>query len=210
MAPEPKPDDIDPVETQEWLESIDSVLRVEGSAVTAPQAPGGVEVHGPTVEVVTPATTPPPFDLFRPTLAAQLPTILDYALTYLSAYTTRHYVIPPALGVDIRYLNGYMYLSPVPVSDPDEIASRVPEFAERAGYYFANWSSLYDAWMVKIKGVIQELEALEFKPLPEREDMAVLTEGRGIGSGQLMLIEYDKLVQWSIKHSDMVVHKAKF
>jgi pyruvate dehydrogenase E1 component len=30
MAPEPKPDDIDPVETQEWLESIDSVLRVEG------------------------------------------------------------------------------------------------------------------------------------------------------------------------------------
>jgi pyruvate,water dikinase len=126
-------------------------------------------------------------------------TILDYALTYLSAYTTRHYVIPPALGVDIRYLNGYMYLSPVPVSDPDEIASRVPEFAERAGYYFANWSSLYDAWMVKIKGVIQELEALEFKPLPEREDMAVLTEGRGIGSGQLMLIEYDKLVQLTSK-----------
>jgi pyruvate dehydrogenase E1 component len=30
MAQEPKPDDIDPVETQEWLESIDSVLRVEG------------------------------------------------------------------------------------------------------------------------------------------------------------------------------------
>jgi pyruvate,water dikinase len=126
-------------------------------------------------------------------------TILDYALTYLSAYTTRHYVIPPALGVDIRYLNGYMYLSPVPVTDPDEITSRVPEFAERAGYYFANWSSLYDAWMVKIKGVIEELEALEFKPLPEREDMAVLTEGRGIGSGQLMLVEYDKLVQLTSK-----------
>jgi pyruvate dehydrogenase E1 component len=30
MAHEPKPDDIDPVETQEWLESIDSVLRVQG------------------------------------------------------------------------------------------------------------------------------------------------------------------------------------
>jgi pyruvate dehydrogenase E1 component len=30
MAQEPKPDDVDPVETQEWLESIDSVLRVEG------------------------------------------------------------------------------------------------------------------------------------------------------------------------------------
>ena len=30
MAHEPKPNDIDPVETQEWLESIDSVLRVHG------------------------------------------------------------------------------------------------------------------------------------------------------------------------------------
>ena len=37
--------------------------------------------------------------------------------------------------------------------------------------------------MDKIKGVIGELEAIEFKPLPHREDMAVLTEGRGIGSG---------------------------
>ncbi len=32
MAQEPKPDDIDPVETQEWLESIDSVLHAEGPA----------------------------------------------------------------------------------------------------------------------------------------------------------------------------------
>jgi nondiscriminating aspartyl-tRNA synthetase len=57
----------------------ESVLRVEGAAVAAPQAPGGVEVHGPAVEVIAAATAPPPFDLFRPTLAAQLPTILDHA-----------------------------------------------------------------------------------------------------------------------------------
>ena len=88
-----------------------------------------------------------------------------------------------------------MYLSPVGVTDPAEIESRVPEFMERAGYYFANWGTLYDAWMDKIKGVIGELEAMDFQPLPHREDMAVLTEGRGIGSGQLMLAEYDKLVQ---------------
>ena len=122
-------------------------------------------------------------------------TVLDYAITFLGQYTTRHYVIPPALGVDIRYLNGHMYLSPVGVTDPAEIESRVPEFMERAGYYFANWGTLYDAWMDKIKGVIGELEAIDFQPLPHREDMAVLTEGRGIGSGQLMMAEYDKLVQ---------------
>jgi nondiscriminating aspartyl-tRNA synthetase len=57
----------------------ESVVRVEGAAVAAPQAPGGVEVHEPAVEVIAPAAAPPPFDLFRPALAAQLPTLLDHA-----------------------------------------------------------------------------------------------------------------------------------
>jgi pyruvate,water dikinase len=126
-------------------------------------------------------------------------TVLDFAITVLGQYTTRHYVIPPALGVDIRYLNGYMYLSPVPVTDPAEIEARVPEFAERAGHYFANWGTLYEAWMDKIKGVIGELEAIDFQPLPHREDMSVLTEGRGLGSGALMLREYDNLVELTIR-----------
>ncbi|MDT4925041.1 MAG: pyruvate, water dikinase [Pseudonocardiales bacterium] len=126
-------------------------------------------------------------------------TVMDFAIIVLSQYNTRHYVIPPALGVDIRYLNGYMYLSPVGVADPAEIEARVPEFVERAGYYFGNWDTLYDAWMDKIKGVIAELDAVDFKPLPHREDMAVLTEGRGIGSGAQLLAEYDKLVQLTIR-----------
>ena len=45
-------------------------------------------------------------------------TIVEYALIALSQYNTRHYVIPPARGVDMRFLNGYMYLSPVGVTDP--------------------------------------------------------------------------------------------
>jgi pyruvate,water dikinase len=125
-------------------------------------------------------------------------TVMDFAITILGQYNSRHYVIPPALGVDIRYLNGYMYLSPVGVP-PDQIEARIPEFAERAGYYFGHWDSLYAAWMDKIRGVIGELEAVEFHALPHREDMAVLTEGRGIGSGALMLAEYDKLVQLTIR-----------
>ena len=59
-----------------------------------------------------------------------------------------------------------MYLSPVGVADPAEIEARVPEFMERAGYYFGNWDTLYDAWMVKIKGVIAELEADRVHPAP--------------------------------------------
>lgn len=96
-------------------------------------------------------------------------TIVEYALIALSQYNTRHYVIPPARGVDIRILNGYMYLAPVPVLDPAEIEARVPEFMERAGYYFGNWTTLEDAWLPKVKALIADLEAIEVPPLPERE-----------------------------------------
>jgi nondiscriminating aspartyl-tRNA synthetase len=57
----------------------ESVLAVEGLVVAEPQAPGGVELRQPSVEVVAPAGAPPPLELFRPTLGAQLPTVLDHA-----------------------------------------------------------------------------------------------------------------------------------
>jgi nondiscriminating aspartyl-tRNA synthetase len=57
----------------------ESVLSVEGTVVAEAQAPGGVELHDPHIEILSPAVEPPPFDLYRPKLKAQLPTILDYA-----------------------------------------------------------------------------------------------------------------------------------
>ena len=76
-------------------------------------------------------------------------------------------MIPPANGIDYRVHNGYVYMSPVGVPE-EQIPARVPEFLERAGYYFANWPSLLENWHVKIRGVIAELEAIRFEPLPER------------------------------------------
>jgi nondiscriminating aspartyl-tRNA synthetase len=61
----------------------ESVLRVTGQVVAVPQAPGGVEVHDPTVEVVSVPTEPPPFELHRPALGVQLPTLLDNAAVAL-------------------------------------------------------------------------------------------------------------------------------
>jgi nondiscriminating aspartyl-tRNA synthetase len=65
----------------EWLAELpsESVLTVTGRVVAAPQAPGGVEVHDPQVEVVVQPADPPPLELWRPKLAAQLPTRLDAA-----------------------------------------------------------------------------------------------------------------------------------
>jgi len=57
----------------------ETVLSVTGRAVASAQAPGGVEVHEPGLELVAEPGEPPPLELWRPTLAAQLPTRLDLA-----------------------------------------------------------------------------------------------------------------------------------
>jgi nondiscriminating aspartyl-tRNA synthetase len=57
----------------------ESVLGVAGVVVAEPQAPGGVELHDPAVAVISAADEAPPFDLYRPVIKAQLPTILDNA-----------------------------------------------------------------------------------------------------------------------------------
>jgi nondiscriminating aspartyl-tRNA synthetase len=57
----------------------ETVLRVEGAAEANAHAPGGVEIHQPAVTVLGAPQEPPPLDLFRPTLTAQLPTVLDHA-----------------------------------------------------------------------------------------------------------------------------------
>jgi nondiscriminating aspartyl-tRNA synthetase len=62
----------------------ETVLAVEGTAVGSDQAPGGVEIHDPRVEVIArPSGPPPPFELRRPELNAQLPTLLDHAAAAL-------------------------------------------------------------------------------------------------------------------------------
>ena len=69
------------IEDSAQLEGIhhESVLIIEGLVVAEPQAPGGYEIHDPEIDVINPASVPPPFDLFRPSINAHLPTLLDYA-----------------------------------------------------------------------------------------------------------------------------------
>ena len=138
----------------------------------------------------TPRRSSPPWDA----------TVLDYAITYLSAVhhpalrhpagAGRRHPLPQRLHVPLARCRSPTPRRSAPASrsSPSAPASTSP-----------TGPRLYDDWMVKIKGVIAELEAVHFEALPHREDMAVLTEGRGIGSGQLMLIEYDKLVQLTSK-----------
>ena len=57
----------------------ETVLRISGTATANASAPGGVELTKPSVTVLSSRTAAPPFDLYRPTVPATLPTILDHA-----------------------------------------------------------------------------------------------------------------------------------
>jgi nondiscriminating aspartyl-tRNA synthetase len=62
---------------------LEAVVEVEGDAVAAVQAPGGVELREPSFRVLSEPAEPPPFELRRPVLKGTLPTILDLAAVAL-------------------------------------------------------------------------------------------------------------------------------
>ena len=117
----------------------------------------------------------------------------------LSQYNNRIFMVPPVRGVDHRIINGYVYISPVPVKDPNEIGSRVPHFMERAGYYFKNWDALEAKWKVKMEATIRELEALKIPTLPDMETMSVVNDAIGESQGYHLLKTYDDLINLGIK-----------
>jgi nondiscriminating aspartyl-tRNA synthetase len=57
----------------------ESIVSIAGEVVATPQAPHGVEMRASSLEVIAPAGAPPPFELHRPHVPAQLPTLLDHA-----------------------------------------------------------------------------------------------------------------------------------
>jgi nondiscriminating aspartyl-tRNA synthetase len=76
---------VDAPEDVELLAGLapESVVRVEGELVASAQAPRGVELLARRIEVLEPALEPPPFELHRPQIPAQLPTLLDHAAVSL-------------------------------------------------------------------------------------------------------------------------------
>ncbi len=124
---------------------------------------------------------------------------VEFSMVSLSQYNSRHYLVPPTLGIDHRILHGYAYLSPVPVGDPVEIQQRVQGFRERAGYYYDNWTELYEKWLVKVTDLVTEANALRFDPLPASEPIADVLGGGGIGSIHRLVQSYDRLVELALR-----------
>ena len=81
---------------------------------------------------------PEPMPAFD-TITAEVP------YSAIGANTARVFVFPTTLGIEHRIVNGRVYITANPVTDPDEIGRRAAVFGERAGYYYENWDTLYRA-----------------------------------------------------------------
>ena len=113
----------------------------------------------------------------------------------LNQFGTRVYVIPPALGIDQRIVNGYLYISPNSITDPELIATRAELFKRRAGHYYENWGEIYDNWIAKAEDCIHRLRELEIRDLPEVEPEAVVFSHRGLTTSYDLLATYNRLIE---------------
>ncbi len=84
---------------QDGVPGVESIVAVEGIAVSEAQAPGGVELRQPRIEVITPVTEAPPVPLNKRKISASIGTILDHAVV-----TNRH----PARRAVLRLAAGTM------------------------------------------------------------------------------------------------------
>ena len=95
--------------------------------------------------------------------------------TAIGANTARVFAFPTTLGIEHRIVNGRVYITANPVTDPDEIARCNAVFAERAGYYYQNWDRLYEQWKGRMQDLINQIEQIEVPRLPEVDDPEVVT-----------------------------------
>jgi pyruvate,water dikinase len=109
-------------------------------------------------------------------------------------WTSRVYALPGGYGTEHRILNGYSYLSPVPVTDARERTARAEVFADRSGFSYANWSRLHQQWLDRVRALIADTEATVVVELPALEGDHVLRDGAAAASSRLLLERYDQVV----------------
>jgi len=108
--------------------------------------------------------------------------------------SARSIALPTALGLDVRVVNGFVYICPQPVVDPNEIGKRAKLFEERAGFYYQNWEKLYANWKEKMLASLEVMKNLRFDRLPEFEPIEIVTEGKGRSVSWDLVENYHRLI----------------
>ena len=112
---------------------------------------------------------------------------IDSPYQAVGSWQNRVFAVPPAMGIDYRCVNGYIYISGNPVTDPEKIGERAEFFQRRAGHYYQNWPELYGKWRSKMEALIAELVELSVPDLPEYEsDEVALGEDRNTAFYELL------------------------
>ncbi|MBO0787276.1 MAG: PEP-utilizing protein mobile subunit, partial [Actinobacteria bacterium] len=143
---------------------------------------------------------PEPMPAFD-TVTAEIP------YSAIGANTARVFVFPTTLGIEHRIVNGRVYITAIPVTDPAEVERRAALFSERAGFYYQHWDELYEGWKTRIRGLIDEIEAITVPALDDVEDMAVVTESRGVAQNHYLRENFHKCIDL---YSKMWHHHTEF
>ena len=130
---------------------------------------------------------PEPMPAFD-TITAEVP------YTAIGANTARVFVFPTTLGIEHRIVNGRVYITANPVTDPAEIGRRAAIFGERASYYYENWDALYEGWKVRMRGLIAEIESVAVPQLPEFEDPAVVFDSIGVAQNHFVRENFHRCI----------------
>jgi pyruvate,water dikinase len=113
----------------------------------------------------------------------------------LGAFTTRIFAFPTTMGIEHRIVNGRVYITANPVTDPAEIQRRLAIFQERAGYYYENWDRLFREWKVRLENLIHELEAIKVPKLPEFDEAEVVTQAKGLGQNHYVRESFHRVIE---------------
>ena len=113
----------------------------------------------------------------------------------LGAFTTRIFVFPTTMGIEHRIVNGRIYITANPVTDPAEIQRRLAIFQERAGYYYENWERLFREWKVRLESLIHELQSIKVPRLPEFDDAEVVTKAKGLGQNHFVRENFHRVIE---------------
>jgi pyruvate, water dikinase len=134
--------------------------------------------------------------LHRPEVEYPFDTIVHEAwVISANAFARRVFMLPTSDGFIERVLNGRLYAAVIIVSDPDEIARRVPIFTPRATHYFENWEELFTGWKAKMEACIAELKRIEVPVLPDLEPDSVVTGATGVTTAHELLAAYNRVVE---------------
>ena len=94
---------------------------------------------------------------------------IDSPYQAVGAWQNRVFAVPPAMGIDYRAVNGYIYISGNPVTDPAKIAERAGYFQPSARATTSRTGRSSTASGGQDEALIAELGELEVPGLPEYE-----------------------------------------